>query len=241
VFDPQPPYRERGPQPMMIPLIIGLVAVLGLGLGVGAWWLIARSESTTSTQHPVGRPSTPVDESPTDEGDAENSPTPEPSDQGPAGDLAGQATASAEATSPDGVDSESNPVSYSVDILTDGSLETAWRMRGDGSGSSITFRFDQPVTITELALTNGYTKQDAGNGADRYQQERRITQVTWTMDDGSTLEQPLTDPEWDLQRLPVDEGTTSTLTLTIDGTTEPGDPDRDYTAISEVEISGRTG
>lgn len=237
--DPEPEFHDRGPQPIMIPLIVALALILGLGLGVVAWWLIARSEPTVASQRPAAISS----QSSGNETSADSSPSesaPDPADLPPAENLSDQAAATADATSADGVDSAKERVSYSAANLTDGELETAWRMKGDGSGRSIQFRFTQPVSITALALTNGYTKQDSGNGANRYQEERRITQVTWTTDDGSTFEQELTDATWDLQRLQIEETSTSTLTLTITDTTAPGDPKRDYTAISEVEITGRS-
>jgi hypothetical protein len=58
--------------------------------------------------------------------------------------------------------------------------------------------------------------------------------VTWVFDDGTTVSQELADaPE--MQRVSVD-ATSSQVQLRIDAVT--GDPERDFTAISEVSIQG---
>jgi hypothetical protein len=230
-----PPSADRRTGPILGTVFVLLVVAL---VGAGGWWIATG---------PVGAPasrarSTGVGISP---GTAK-APTTGPIRTSPAETeeppavtaLVSQANISAEQTSPDGRDSAGAAISYRVDNVADGSPVTTWRMNGDGTGRSILFSFDQQVTVTELAMTNGYTKQDRRSGADRYLEERRITRVTWTSDDGTRFEQSLTDPERKPQRMQIPVTRTSSLTLTIDRTTPPGDPDRDYTAISEVEIGG---
>jgi hypothetical protein len=142
--------------------------------------------------------------------------------------------ADADETAPDGVDANKNPVSYHVDNTFDRRRSTAWRAEGDGTGLRLTFSFASPVHILRVGLIPGYDKVDPNDGTDRFTEERRITAVDWDFGDGTHASQDLEDSRA-LQSLAVD-ATTSTVTLTIQGTTRPGK--RDYTAISEVLFRG---
>jgi hypothetical protein len=119
--------------------------------------------------------------------------------------------------------------------LADDKSETAWRMDGDGSGRSITLSLDGPHRIVSVGLIPGYAQVDACDGSDRFAQNRRITKVTWQFDDGSApVVQELRDAA-EMQRVAVSAQAT-TVTLRIDGVT--ADPERDFTAISEVDVRG---
>ena len=121
--------------------------------------------------------------------------------------------------------------------MLDGDPETAWRMDGDGTGKTITFTLEDPATISRLGLVNGYAKTDPKTGEDRYAQGRRITTVTWTVGK-QTFRQRLDDSDGTMQSIAVGPVQGQQITLRIDATTAPGDPNFDKTAISEVQILG---
>ncbi len=139
---------------------------------------------------------------------------------------------------PDGVDAAGNPTSYASTNLLDADPETAWREPGDGSGQDLTIALDQTRTVTSLGLINGYAKTDASTRVDRYHQERRILQVTWTFDDMSVVQRLKNSRSMQTITLdhPVQAGS---VTLHIDATTGPGDSNFDYTAISEILVKGQ--
>lgn len=231
---PEPPRRSRV-------VLIGLVTILLLAAvaGVGTWLLTRdtgsdeadspppSSDVPTETQDP--QPQTPTASSPT----AVDSP-------GAAGELAADATVIPPDTAPDGADVAGNPVSFAAGQMIDGDPTTCWRMPGDGTGQLLAITLPTEVTLTEVGLINGYAKTDRHDGdvVDWYQRNRRITAVTWTFDDGTSVSQDLTDSR-ELQTVPVDV-TTSTIEVTIDSVTRParGPDGRDYTAISEITLLG---
>lgn len=142
-------------------------------------------------------------------------------------------------TAPPSIDDAGNRVTFKADNLLDSDPHTSWRMAGDGTGSVVTFTFDEPVTVTGVGLINGYAKTDPPH--DWYQGNRRIVEVVWAFDDASAteVEQELGSSQ-SVQTAEVPSVTTTTVELRILGVTAPGaGPDgRDFTAISEVEISG---
>jgi hypothetical protein len=144
---------------------------------------------------------------------------------------------SADSTSPPSVDDSGQQIAYDATNVADGQADTAWRTAGDASGQSLHFDFDRPVQLATVGLIPGYAKTDTTTGADRFVQNRRIVSVEWTADDGYSVVQDFRDQRT-LQTVPFDR-TTTTLTLTILQTTAPGD--RDFTALSEVEFTGRAG
>jgi hypothetical protein len=154
---------------------------------------------------------------------------------GPPAELAATGSASATETAPDGVDAAGDTVSYAAANLVDGDAETAWRVAGDGRGVSVTLTLPGPTHLTQVGLIPGYAKVDPSSGADRFRQERRIKEARWRFDDGEVVTQRLADRP-DMQRTGVDV-TTTTVTIEVT-TTRPGDPDHDYTPISEVSLVG---
>jgi hypothetical protein len=143
----------------------------------------------------------------------------------------------ADSTSPASVDDSGQQVTYDATNVVDGRADTAWRTAGDASTQSLHFTFGRPVQLATVGLIPGYAKTDPATGVDRFTQNRRVLQVAWTADDGYSVVQDFRD-ERTLQTVPF-ERTTTTLTLTILRTTPPGE--RDFTALSEVEFTGRTG
>jgi hypothetical protein len=168
---------------------------------------------------------------PTDDGEA-------PAGVGKARDLARGATFEVPATAPPTTDFDGNLVAYEASQMGDGNPATAWRTAGDATGETITVTLTEPGVVTRVGLVNGYAKQVAG--VDWYPNNRRIVAVTWGFDDGSSIEQTLAEQPA-VQRLKVPPVETATVTVTITGVTPPGAGSlgRDYTAISEVSVTGR--
>jgi hypothetical protein len=141
---------------------------------------------------------------------------------------------SAPSTAPSGVDACQAPTSYDAGHLTDGADDTAWRMPGDAAGQTLTLNLGAERRVLRVGLAPGYNKVDTCDGTDRWEQNRRPTTVTWVFDDGTEVQQTLSDTRG-MQTLAVD-ATTTTIGLRIDGTTAA--PERDFTAISEVSVQG---
>ena len=138
-------------------------------------------------------------------------------------------------------DLDGDLVGYGARQMTDGAPQTCWRMPGDGTGEVIEFRLREPTTLTRVGLVNGYAKvvADGLRQVDWYPQNRRITEVEWAFDDGTTVRQDLAlRPA--MQVLRIDPVTTTTVRLRIVSVTEPaaGPLGRDYTPISDVALVG---
>jgi hypothetical protein len=157
-------------------------------------------------------------------------------DSGASVELAGDAIVSASVTAPDNVDGAGNQTSYDATNVLDDDPSTAWRVKGDGRGVTLTLTLPGPAHLTEVGLIPGYAKVDPATGTDRFTQERRISEVRWSFDDQTSVDQDLADdPE--MQRTTVDVDTTSVV-IEIVTTGDPGDPNFDYTAISDVSLTG---
>ena len=161
-------------------------------------------------------------------------PAPDPAD---VVDLAGSTRADVPAVAPPGRDTNNKPVRYGPGNLFDAKPRTAWRMPGDGAGTTLTFTLDRSVVLTEVGLINGYAKID---GPDNwYQANRRIRAVQWEFDDGTRVTQTLTEKR-SLQALSIDPVETSRVRLHLLAVSQPatGDKGRNYTAISEISLRG---
>ncbi|NPC43573.1 discoidin domain-containing protein [Nocardioides sp. zg-1230] len=167
-----------------------------------------------------------------------------PSDgEAPAGvgkvrELARGATFEVPGTAPPTTDFDGNLVAYVASQMGDGNPATAWRTAGDATGQTITVTLPEPGVVTRVGLVNGYAKKVAG--VDWYPNNRRTVAVTWGFDDGTTVEQTFAERPG-MQRLKVPPVETAAVTLTFTAVTPPGAGNlgRDYTAISEVSITGR--
>jgi hypothetical protein len=167
-----------------------------------------------------------------------SAPTPSKAAPATAGtELASTARAEASATAPDGVDDAGNPVSYDADNVLDDDPSTAWRAKGSGRRVVLGLRLQAPAHITQVGLIPGYAKTDPTTGKDRFRENRRIREVRWHFSNGTILPQRFQD-EPTMQHIPVDQ--TADWVLIEIRTTVAGDPDHDYTAISDVSILGTT-
>lgn len=223
--------RERRRLPMGV--VTAALAVLMLLGG----WLLVRGGDKEPAQ---AAGDTPSDPTPTPFPVPQTTPTASAPLTAPAetSDLARYATADPPRTAKPNQDLSGDVVRYVGDNMLDGVPETTWRMPGDGTGEVITFRLAEPSVITEVGLVNGYAKIDSdrrGDATNWYTRNRRITQVEWIWDDGSSVIQDLgmvRDP----QVRAVEPVLTSTIRLRLVSVT--GHRGRDYTAISDVVIVG---
>ena len=234
VWAPEPPPPRTVDSRRLTAVIAGLV-VLAVLLAAAVVLL------TRHNQHPpptatTSSPSTPGPQSTTTS--PEGVPTTPPPVPPTVANIADEATITAPPAAANNHDKAGNATSYGTDHLTDGDPTTAWRMVGDGSGAEVVLTFGAPRTITKLGLINGYAKTDPSSGEDRYGQERRITAVSWTFDDGTSVAQPLSagDPGVQLLTLPQPKRT-QTVRLHIDTVTGYTKP-FNYTAISEIQVDG---
>ena len=209
---------------LLVGLVIVLLRVFGVDGGPGA--------EDSATDPASGQESGP------DEDSAESTAQAAPKTAGQATDVARAATFAVPATAPATTDFDGQLVAYTADQMRDGLPATTWRMAGDGSGAVITVTLRRPTVVSRVGLINGYAKQVSG--VDWYPNNRRILTAQWGFDDGTTLEQTFSE-RTDLQSMKVPAVVTSTVTLTISSVTPPGPGTlgRDYTAISEVAITGR--
>ncbi len=156
-------------------------------------------------------------------------------------DVAPRARIEAPEPAPPTTDLDGTPVGFSAEQMVDGVPETSWRVSGDATGTVITFTLRRPTTLTSVGLVNGYARKvpDGSSLVDWYPLNRRITRVLWVFDDGSTVGHDLREVRR-LQRVKIDPVTTRTVELRIATVTPPGAGPlgRDYTAISEVRLSG---
>ncbi len=148
-------------------------------------------------------------------------------------DLTGEASARVPKPARASRDNQGNRVTYGAANLLDGDPSTCWRMPGDGTGKVLVFRFDAPVTLTEVGLINGYAKKDPPN--DWYTANRRVLEVVWRFGAGDPVRQTLTRSR-ELQTVAVDRVETSVVRLRLVGVSRPGG--RDFTAISDVSLRG---
>lgn len=153
-------------------------------------------------------------------------------------------TISAACTSQPGKDSAGASVTYTPQNMVDGSMDTAWRCDGDGSGQSIDIMLREPSTVTAVGLVPGYAKVDAADGSDRYAQNRKIAEVVWQFDSGQPLHQTFDDTPAGrrLQTIAFGALTAQRIRLTIVRSTMGGSGNRpalDKVAISEVMVQGR--
>ncbi|MGW4478609.1 NADase-type glycan-binding domain-containing protein [Rhodococcus triatomae] len=148
---------------------------------------------------------------------------------------------------PPAIDSTGRPHGYEAQNAVDGDVSTAWRCTGT-SGQTLAVSFPCSIHLATVGIDPGHDKTDP-DGSDRFAQNRKVTEVKWTFDDGSTVEQQL-EPRRGIQTMPVDQtARTATLTVveTVDGqpvTNRAGQqsaPFNDVTSISEIRFTAREG
>lgn len=217
--------------------------VLGAVLLVGLVFVLLRVFATDEDDAAATDPATSASSAPADDGSGTSTEPEAESEDGPTGvgkriDLARAATFEVPGTAPPTTDFDGNLVAYEAVQMHDGDPSTTWRIAGDATAKVVTVTLGEPAVVDRVGLVNGYTKQVAG--VDWYPNNRRILAVTWGFEDGTTVEQTFSENPT-MQRLKVPPVQTSTVTITITSVTPPGSGNlgRDYTAISEVAITGR--
>ncbi|MGH3914079.1 MAG: NADase-type glycan-binding domain-containing protein [Pseudonocardiaceae bacterium] len=157
----------------------------------------------------------------------------------------GTVLASAVCVSSSSQDRGGNPVTYEPAKAVDGLLDTAWRCDGDGTGQQLRVSFPGRVILTSIGMVPGYAKIDPYDSTDRYVQNRRISAVGYTFDDGSTVRQSFdtSASARALQTIALPDVSTSQVTITIFGSVSGeatnGQQPFDKVAISEVSVSVR--
>ncbi len=211
-------------------LVLVLVVALAGSAALGALLVSSSSDDDPSGADPSDSPSATSAE-PTTPGSPSQTPG------GPT-DVSTTATVTGPPPIPPGLDLNNNRVEYPATNLLDDDPESAYRLPGDASGSVITFELAEDMTISQVGLSNGYTKIDGD--VDWYIRNRRITLVTWTFDDGTSVDQPLDPDNRELQLIEVDDIETRSIQLTIQQVSAPGvgPGARDVTAISDVILLG---
>ncbi|MGH3931734.1 MAG: discoidin domain-containing protein [Pseudonocardiaceae bacterium] len=212
-------------------VLAALVLLLGGG-GVAAWAVL-----TQRADPPAPPGSSPSQPQATTASSAQSDPP--RNDQVPPGSVA----ASALCVSPDGQDGGGTTVTYGPEKAVDGLLNTAWRCNGDGVGQRLEISLPGRVTLTSIGLVPGYSKTDPSDGTDRYAQNRRISTVQYTFDDGTTVPHSFdTSSSYrSIQTVALPNVSTSHVTITIlssvSGEATGGQQLSDKVAISEVTFS----
>ena len=204
-----------------------LLALLGVGI---AWFLTGTWEGDDAASSPAKSPSA----GPSATADSDAAQAPPTGVTAPLRPTAVSATCQADP----GVDSAGETVTYEPELTLDGLLDTAWRCPGSAVGVSLTYTFDTPVTVTEVGLVPGYAKVDPSDGTDRFAENRTVTAVTWRFEGGETHLQSIASPGPTMATETLPTGVTTTrFVLEIADTGNPT-AERDFTAISDVQISG---
>jgi hypothetical protein len=142
-------------------------------------------------------------------------------------------------------DSSGTFFTYGPEKTIDNLPDTAWRCDGDGVGQRLEIDFPGKVTLMSIGMVPGYAKIDPRDGTDRYAQNRRISAVSYTFDDGSTITQSFdTSVHYrHLQTIPLPNVSTSHVTITIlssmGGEATGGQQPFNKVAISEIAVSVR--
>jgi len=140
----------------------------------------------------------------------------------------------ASATAEPALDASGERVSYGAANLVDDDPTTAWRVSGDGVGTTIRAEWDEPVALTSMGVVPGYAKVDAADHTDRFHQERRVVAVRCSFDHDPAVTVTFADLA-ELQTFTVD---VRTRRVTIEITRTTAAPERDFTAISELAFVG---
>ncbi|MGH3811486.1 MAG: NADase-type glycan-binding domain-containing protein [Pseudonocardiaceae bacterium] len=218
--------------------VIALTALVLLlsGGGVAAWAALVHGTSPPALPNPA----TPPNQSQV------ATPSPDRSDPSrTTSALLGTASASASCISSAGRDVNGTIFTYEPDKAIDNVRDTAWRCDGDGVGQWLKISFQSSATLTSIGIMPGYAKTDPSDGTDRYAQNRRISAVSYTFDDGSTVTQSLGTGALDrsTQTVSLPNVSTSHMTITIlssvRGEATGGQEPFDKVAISEIAVSVR--
>jgi hypothetical protein len=222
---PPPPRPSRSRRPAVVLGVIG--GVVALLVIIGALASVNQPTPTPpSVSHEettVSEPETSIDTSGSSSGSQSSPEVLDPS------------SVEASSVAPPSHDAAGNEVTFEAENAVDGEDATAWRTVGDGVGESLVLNYDHTVHVTRVSLIPGYAKVDPSDGTNRFTQNRRIRTARFSFSDGSgTNVGPFRDAPT-LQGVDVDVDTDS---VTIQILTTTSNPERDYTAISEVQVEG---
>jgi hypothetical protein len=206
-------------------ILTALVVLLGGG-GVAAWATLAHDTSPPAPPRPPNQSQAAT--SPFDQSDSSRT----------ASTLLETASASASCTSDPSHDVSKKSFSYEPEKAIDSSRDTAWRCDGDGVGQWLKIDFRGQVTLTSIGIVPGYAKTDPSDGTDRYAQNRRISAVEYTFDDGSIVTQRFDTGTVNrsTQTLPLSDVSTSHVTITILGSVS-GEATRGQQPFNKIAIS----
>ncbi len=130
-------------------------------------------------------------------------------------------------------DASGAEVTYEAAKAIDGDSTTAWRAPGDGRGAKLRLRFPEQIEIRRIGLLPGYAKIDPVDRNDRFFQNRRIVRARYHFGDQSV--------EADFEEKPIVQFTdvhAITELVIIEVLETTSDPERDFTAISEIQVVG---
>lgn len=145
----------------------------------------------------------------------------------------------ASATGRPSKDDSGQPVPFVDDNVVDGNPTTAWRVEGAGKQVRLVLTLDGERAVTRVGLIPGYAKTDSKSHADRFEENGRVTGVSWEFDGGLSRSHVIARPTREWAWLPLDEPVrTKTVTLVLEES-QPGTREGRTTAISEVAVIGR--
>lgn len=215
-------------------LVVAVAALALIGGGVTTWVVLTHGSSSPAAARDVTSPDQPQ----------ATAPVADPSDPSQAVSNSSRiASASASCESGPSEDAGSKTVTYEPEKVIDEFPDAAWRCPGNGVGQSLRINFQGKVTLTSIGMVPGYAKIDSADRTDRYVQNRRISTVSYTFDDGSAEQQTFdTDARnRSVQTIPLPNVSTSHVVITIlssvAGEAIGDQSPRDYVAISEVTVT----
>lgn len=231
-------HRRRNRGAVAAAVVLSLIAL-------GSWGYVLLDRTGWLDDEP-GATSAAEDRSTQDSSEKDTAPQPtqepdEPEPTAPAEVEPGvltPASVTADCVAPPAKDSAGATVTYEPELVLDGRNDTAWRCPGSAVGRRLVFTFGAPVNLLDVGLVPGYDKVDSADGIDRFTENRTVTGVVWRTDDGRSFPQSIPSPGRTMTVLDLAEPvTTTTLTLEITSTGNDG-ARRDFTPISEVELTG---
>jgi len=135
-------------------------------------------------------------------------------------------------------DSAGNPVFYYPQYAIDGEHSTCWRVSGNGIGEWLQLDFGRMVLIDQIGIIPGYDKVDPYDGTDRFSQNYVVRSVRIEFSDGTQLTYNLSYSR-NMQFIAVGSRFSSYLLIIILDSYPPTSSDsRNFTAISEVSVTG---
>ena len=168
-------------------------------------------------------------------------PTPDPPEQGNVFESGvGFTVTATESTEPPSDDGGSD-VTFEPVNVTDGDLGTAWKKNRDdwSFDDYLLITFEQPVTLSQVGLTPGFSSEDTETGVDNFTQNHRLCFARFTFSDGTEWEIELDPQERAVQSIPVEVRTQWVKVGDLYSCAGEQPPaEQDFLAISEVELIG---